>query len=64
MKDNTKDFADRGRAQVPEESKAPPKVGSIMMDGDGDKVRLARTYSVGSLVRIGGVQEDREAVFY
>ncbi len=41
LKDNTKDFADNGRSQVPDEAMAAPKVPniSIMLDGDGDQVR-------------------------
>lgn len=40
LKDNTKDFADKGRAQVPDEAMAAPKVANIniMMDGEEDQV--------------------------
>lgn len=63
VKDNTKDFADKGRAQVPDDSMAAPKAAniSIMMDGDGDQVRdrcrpacLAACSSTSVLNRVTG----------
>ncbi|CAM9475774.1 unnamed protein product [Ectocarpus fasciculatus] len=64
LKDNTKQFADKGRAQVPDEAMAAPKTGSIniIMDGDSDQESddedvgdAARTAGVGGGERPGGV---------
>lgn len=49
VRDNTKDFNDGGRAQVPHESIAPPKVSNIMMEGDDDKVCTGKRDVAGRL---------------
>eukprot|EP00752_Nemacystus_decipiens_P005989 g5408.t1 len=57
VKDDTKDFADSGRAQVPDDPTAAPKVANIniniMMDGDGDQE--SDDEEVGEAVHVGGM---------
>ncbi|CAN0517811.1 unnamed protein product, partial [Ectocarpus sp. 12 AP-2014] len=54
LKDNTKQFVDQGRAQVPDEAMAAPKKASINIIMDGDSDQESDDEDVGDAARTAG----------